>query len=328
VDLWVDLDKDGEFEKYGNDGLHNEEDEGDPVNDDDEYIGSISAAHHGTYDEGTLVKMEANIEDNGGIVTWLGDAKGHTATQIFTMNKHISVAAIIEQVVVDVHIDSNNNLELDAGDENVEDTESFDFWINNDDDGNRAGFGAKRDCDDFVIKNKKDLEDFAQLDMELKINHLLEPQKVQYFTQLEGGGAIGLCEKLENDNMYLKDDAAAGLYVGHRIYVTHKGKAIIDGKKREFSTIGDPETPTKWLFEGIRPGSGKLKLKAKYWDQMDDETISEDSALLHLADLLNGDPELYSIANFRSGQRNWEYSSNFDNLAPSTTVFVHGYNVA
>jgi hypothetical protein len=56
--------------------------------------------------------------------------------------------------------------------------------------------------------------------------------------------------------------------------------------------------------------------------------VLSDTAAIHLADLQSDSPELYSVANFWPGKSGFEPdANNIDPSRPSTTVFLHGYNV-
>ena len=139
-----------------------------------------------------------------------------------------------------------------------------------------------------------------------------------------GAPSIRLFQAGEAGDGYLSDVDKANAQVDSPLMC-----AVIPGDGTAVALDGDGFKGANaglFLMEALTEGSGALYV----WTEVcgnSEAPGSADFAAISFADLLNGDPELFSYARYRPAPNgDWVYN-NLDASRASTLVFAHGYNV-
>ncbi len=169
---------------------------------------------------------------------------------------------VVDILKVDLDVDSNNDLEIDATDDLVEtDSPGFKFWIN---DRNsyesipntywESGFGGSSGDDngDSAINGVRDLEDFAPVRLELA-KDLSLPSGYRYQLEIVGPLEIKVFKRVSES--YLADLAEAQQQVQEQAWgvVSSAQPLVLDLKKFD----ADEQY---LIFEGVGEGRGTLRL--------------------------------------------------------------------
>ena len=227
-------------------------------------------------------------------------------------------------VDLDLRVDTDNNLILDANDETNEDaspagTRGFTFWVNPAAPNN-------------AIDGPRDLENFASLRVQLStvrpiLNGQTEsglPPGYGYFIEFDpvisapGSPSINLFPKIGTDRQYLQNVSTADTQAQTRLVQTVRVGAAPLNVTTFNSSVAE------FLIEGLTMGDGRLRLTLR---DPGGVVLAEDRTYVRLRPL----SELYQTANFRpvTPQGGAPAASSFTNrlTKPNVAVFLHGYTV-
>ncbi|BBO87548.1 hypothetical protein DSCOOX_07280 [Desulfosarcina ovata subsp. ovata] len=312
-------------------------------------------------DEEELESLDLNLSPGSQTIYVFGKShsmsKDDTKISIqFGENECGACKSIILTVVgIDLDVDSDNNLKIEAKEDEYE-TEypGFIFWVNVD---KKDDCSMALDSDDYIVNGEKDLEDFATLSIDMSLVPILLGQdssswlpddytcylRMEPFPDSEiSPPAIRIFKKEDKGLEYLSDKTAAekqkdAHYPG--VLVSYN-----DGEESKYKIkISDLDDNGRvdFLFEGRLAGRGYLALVLK---DSNDRIVSKDKVYINIKPLRH----LYTMANARacscaecdgkhvdwpSGTQgsNDDYGYTFgDDInfnKPNLTVFVHGYNV-
>ncbi len=239
---------------------------------------------------------------------------------------------------LDIRVDSNNDIHVDAQDEEVEESQAFRFWINNDNDdaGKRDWKGGSPDALDESINTLRDLEDFAVLRLRSQCAEAGDELFLR-FQASSGTPSIRMFRTIYPDGPNSpRPDYQFNVSIGRPLLDTDPvslttssgGTTTVIGsdKVRIPSSLTSSTDAVILIFEGITDGEGQLIFSL----ERNGAEVATDSVRIELNDFQGGpsvDPGMYSIVSGRSGNLVTLYD-NRDSPDQPVTAFVHGFNIS
>lgn len=189
---------------------------------------------------------------------------------------------------VELGVDYNRDGEIDFTEEDQQQIEML-FWVNDDKDEKVGSYttddgkvveieddvsSTKRDCNDDKIPCKRDLEDFARL--QIRVDEITaERMPFEYYFKIEKEGNetppnLNLFEAVKWNQFYLNPTSQEVEKVFEQL--SKRRLSLVKNDKESFATITFQEISQKvyiapYLFEGSTSGKGKIVLIVKGKDQ-------------------------------------------------------------
>jgi len=172
---------------------------------------------------------------------------------------------------VKIRIDSNNDRKLNAEDDLVKTNQAFRFWVNNDHDTDSGDVPDGNDSADNRITSVRDLEDFAQMRIEVDAATLELIRNQGYKLALVSTGP--------QVNVFLKTSRDAS-----STYLTDTNAAWeqLTPSACDLDNVRVLDTVTHYLIEGKSAGTGELRVEIR---DPQGGVVTNDAAKIEIKDI-------------------------------------------